>query len=102
MICRLQGLPAGLLAPCRLARGPIPGSIGCDELRGHRFPATEAEVPMLNEVRAGAVLAVTAATLLSLAAPARALEEPAEEWDRMKACEKSLCTMIINMETNDK
>jgi hypothetical protein len=51
---------------------------------------------MLNEVRAAARMAAMAATLLSLAAPARALEEPADEWDRLKACEKRLCTMILD------
>jgi hypothetical protein len=36
-----------------------------------------------------------AASLLSLSPPARALEEPADEWDTLKACEKRLCTMIL-------
>jgi hypothetical protein len=34
-------------------------------------------------------------SLLPLCPPAHALEEPADEWDALKACEKRLCTMIL-------
>lgn len=47
------------------------------------------------EARTRGLLAAMAASLLALSSPAQALEEPADEWDTLKACEKRLCTMIL-------
>jgi len=47
------------------------------------------------EARARGILTALVVSLLTLSPPAHALEEPADEWDALKACEKRLCTMIL-------
>jgi hypothetical protein len=51
---------------------------------------------MQCEARAWGILTALVVSLLTLASPAQALEEPADEWDQLKACEKRLCTMILD------
>jgi hypothetical protein len=41
---------------------------------------------------------IVAGATLGAGAAALALEEPADEWDRLKACEKDLCTMVLEQE----
>ncbi len=50
---------------------------------------------MQRDARAQGIFAALAVSLLALSAPAHALDEPADEWDNLKACEKRLCTMIL-------
>jgi len=50
---------------------------------------------MQREARTRGALAALAVSLLALSPAANALEEPADEWDNLKACEKRLCTMIL-------
>jgi hypothetical protein len=54
---------------------------------------------MRSPARRRSVLCLAAVASLASAGPAaRALEEPAGEWDALKACEKRLCKMILGKE----
>jgi hypothetical protein len=50
---------------------------------------------MQCETRAWGILTALVVSFSALTSPARALEEPADEWDTLKGCEKRLCTMIL-------